>query len=346
MEIDRSIDIGGFAKVNERIWCISYRYNYLFSFDYRTRQLDKAIRIPYGKAYTRCSIKFIVGYGEYLILPVDKLDRVYRFDTQSEEFECLSDTFLRRFGCVSDVVSDEIYGVTGNDNFVYKYNLKTFQYEKWEVGNASEQHTLVQCKDNYLIIAGLESEEVIVWDIDKKKIGKKIHYPEDYSVKHYPLYSFGSISIIDNNILMLPQYANMILNIDLEKARAISYELDYEPYSYDKGMIYTTSRVIDGKIWTYSEWKGEWGIIDFYSDEVEHFKTDLDEKQLEEFDRESLFTNNQYGEEGIETVYVETEFYKHYINLRKLINDIQKAHTIRNTGFEEKIGERIYRKLI
>lgn len=314
----KDIAVSDFILKDNAVWCSSIAYNYIFEVNKTKGNVIEIYRIPYDTPFLIESIKFIVDYDkDSILLPTSSKNIVYKFNVKDKSFSFFEDTFLCKMRKVTDVFNGILYGVDGETNNIYTYNLYTFQVEKHSVGKDDDKFILIQKNNDKLVVLTSDETIYVLNDLlDKYKI-VPISLQEKCFIKNCN-YSFSTcVAVKDTTVWLFPQYADRIIKLDLQNYQLEGIEIDYENIEYCFGQIFTSAHVIGDQVLSYSEWKGEWKIWNFSGKVIKKAKSNLNNEHINKLFGESII-NNPY-----EPNYVFCEVESKDICLTKLINDLK-----------------------
>lgn len=311
----KDIAVSDFIIKKDAIWCTSLLFNYVFQVDKNNGKIQNMFRIPYSTFFLTESIKYIVDYDEdNILLPSNIENIVYKFNVKQKCFHVFEDNFLCKMRKVTEVIKDKVYAVDGETNLIYEYNLLTFEIQTYFIGENDDRFIHIQKIGIYLII--LTSEGVIYeWNnITKEKF--EVLLPSECVIVNKN-YSFSTLLKIDDiTVWMFPQYANMIIEINLQDHTCSEIEIGFKNIVYNRGQIFTSAYVIDEKVWAYSQFMSEWSIWDYSKKIVRHAKSILDDWSINRIYSESII-KNPYKQD-----YVFLGNESNDISLKKIINDL------------------------
>lgn len=338
---EHQLEVTDFIEYKGNLWCISGIYNYLFEIDAENKNVVKSLRLPIGYPFSSFMIKYMFHVDDEIILVPGKGTNILKYHIVTGQFSFITtiDNILSLFASIYCEDHHTIYGVTGNDNFVYKYNLLTDTYNKKSVGDKKNCYIGIKKVGSQFVITQLYNEKIVLWNEENDEIEEIDGFPQGYDVK-YPQYPFTDIVLSDDKMLLFPQYANMILEIDVRNKKIVRGNDNYLPYDYDNGMVYSCAKNIGNDIIAYAQYTNMWVKYNYGSKSIEELHIQMPKEQWDYLHQQNILEMEYDKEDSF--CEVENQY---FFTLERFLNGIQEYDEVENNCIEGQCGYEIYEQI-
>ena len=304
----------GMIAVDNALWMINCKYNYIFMYDIVSEKIKKIFEIPIGGTYSRFCIEHIFSNDNKLFLISNTKKRAVSFDLHEEMFSKIDMelSVFYEFVSVSNI-DNMLYGVNEKDNVLYKVNLNDGVCSEEKIGEQSNRYQQVKVfSDGTIILLDYIHKQILVKADD---ILRKLQFPVGVETRYENL-SYNNFAVVGDCAYLFPKYANMVLEIDLSNysISVIGEKFIDESY-YSEGQIYTCVEVYEEKIYAFANYEYSIHIYDAKGNLIGKKKVELKQEQMDIISKESIISKKQ------DNYYYED---KYLCTLRRYVSDLIK----------------------
>lgn len=247
-------------------------------------------------------------------------------------------------------IKDEIYSVDYDSNTIYKIDLNNNKYSSIKVGSNKNKYWGIKKAGDFFVLPHTDKKTITLWNEEKEEVIELSDFPPKYDCIKGNAYL--SMYSKDENVYLIPFYANMILKIDtIQKEISQCFDDVLLNSQYCKasetfqGEFFIDSMLVGGCVYAYATYQKKWYIFDLETLEVKRSSSMLVEtpEDIEKIEQIVEYQDNDnYNEESLFT----GECYS-ICTLTNYIKNVRKySNGYKNKRLKGNAGEIIYKYIM
>ncbi|MCI9336285.1 MAG: hypothetical protein HFH93_01900 [Lachnospiraceae bacterium] len=278
---DKIVDIGN------RMLILLNGSKTIYAYNFSSGEIDVLTCLPNGKTFRNNSILY---QNRTLYLLPYQSNYLLKYDIDNDDWEEIQITdhnicFEKCF----EIDNDIILAVDSNSNRVYQYNICKNIIEISLVGDKNNHYWGITKAQGYYVMPHSDKCAVTLWKKEAGETYEIADFPDSFrSVKGY---AYLNMYKTENDVLLIPYYANIILKIDV-RSKSISnifpqncFWLNDCPNRIDdEKMAYYSSTMYNKRLYLYSVTRQNWHVLDTITMDMGPFN----QCKMEEEDNECI----------------------------------------------------------
>lgn len=200
-----------------------------------------------------------------------------------------------------EIIGTKVYLVDKESNALYQYDIVNSSYDVTHIGGQDSKYWGVKKCGKYFVLPHAGKKTVTLWNEENGEITELINFPEQYACMEK--FAYLDMFEKDGYVYIFPQYANMILKIDVEKKvitqafTDIFFNTKYETKTEQiNGGMYLCAKRYGNCVFAYATYKECWQILNLETMDVQESSA-FEVKKTEHKDLlECLWNDREYDE--------------------------------------------------